>query len=242
MRVISSIFIWIYWALCIITFFAVTFVVYLLTFPFDRYRKMPNRVLKGLAWLMLKINPGWDIDFKGAHPQKIKQPTIVVANHQSFLDLPLLYLLPWTMKWVAKRDLFKIPIFGWIIFMTGHLGIDRRHISSVKELDKLIEPIKGGIPGMIFPEGTRTDDGNLMRFKTGAFKMAKRYKLNILPIVLEGSYEAMPPGNWTVSPNQKFTISVLEPVAPHDFDTEDELKAHIYTLIEQELKAIRSEL
>lgn len=241
MRAIFSIFIWIYWALCIIIFFAVIFAVYLITFPFDKYRKAPNQVLKLLAWLMLKINPRWSIGIKGANPNKIKRPTIVVANHQSFLDLPLLYLMPWTMKWVAKRDLFKIPILGWIIYITGQIGIDRRQLSSVKKLDKLVEPIKQGIPGMIFPEGTRTHDGNLSPFKNGAFKLACRYGFHILPVVLEGGYEAMPRGNWQVSVTQNFTISVLDPVAVNTFDTEDELKAHVYSLIDDELSAIRRE-
>lgn len=240
MRAIFSILIWIYWALCIIVFFAVTFVVYLVTFPFDKYRKAPNQVLKLLAWLMLRVNPGWDINIKGAHPNKINIPTIVVANHQSFLDLPLLYLLPWTMKWVAKRDLFKIPFLGWIIFITGQIGIDRKHITSAKKLDKLVEPIAQGMPAMIFPEGTRSQNGKLKNFKNGAFKLSKGYGFQILPVVIDGSFEAMPRGNWTISPAQKFTISVLQPVKSNTFDTENELKAHVYALIEQELSAIRS--
>src|SRR5699024_3609185 len=96
---------------------------YLLTFPFDRFNVIPNRVLKGLAWMMMRVNPGWAVDISGIDPAKIAEPTIVIANHQSFLDLPLLYLLPWRMKWVAKTGLFRIPTFGWIIFMTGQLGI-----------------------------------------------------------------------------------------------------------------------
>lgn len=214
--------------------------VYLLTFPFDRQRLLPNKMVKLLAWVMLRANPRWHIDIKGDDPKKVKQPTIVVANHQSFLDMPLLYLLPWTMKWVAKRDLFKIPILGWIIFMTGHLGIDRQRRSSVKKLDKLVTPIKKGIPGLIFPEGTRSRDGQLLRFKNGAFRIAKQYNFHILPITLHGGHKAMPRGEWKIADRQDFKISVLDPISSTDFKSADELKDHVYSLIEKELKNIQT--
>lgn len=240
MKTIFSIAIWIYWAVCICFFFVLVALLYLLTFPFDRYNRIPNKVLRGLAWSMLKINLGWSLDIKGADPQKISQPTIVVANHQSFLDLPLLYLLPWTMKWIAKRSLFKIPIFGWIIYMTGQIAIDRHSLRSAQKIDKLVDPIKEGIPGMIFPEGTRTRTGNLKKFKNGAFTLAKRYDFNILPVVLDGGYQAMPSGSWKIAHRQHFTISVLDPISPEQYESEKEIKDAVYLLIKEELESLRS--
>lgn len=241
MKTVFSIGIWLYWAACIISFFLIVLVLYIFTFPFDRYNRIPNKVLKGLAWIMLKANPGWRCTVKGADPQKVSRPTIVVANHQSFLDLPLLYLLPWTMKWVAKKDLFSIPVFGWIIYMTGQIAIDRRSMSSAQKIDKLVEPIQQGIPGMIFPEGTRTQTGDLKTFKNGAFKLAKRYNFNILPVVLEGGYGAMPSGSWKLNSRQHFKVSVLEPIAPDCFESVEELKNTVFTLIEQELVLLQSD-
>lgn len=240
MRTLFGIAVWIYWAVCIISCFVVVSVLYLLTFPFDTYHRIPNKAVQGLAWVMLKINPGWSFDIRGADPEKIKEPTIVVANHQSFLDLPLSYLLPWTMKWVAKKNLFKIPIFGWIIFMTGHISIDRKSLRSAKVLDKLVEPVQERIPAMIFPEGTRTTTGDLKSFKNGAFKLAKRYNFNILPVVLDGGYQAMPPGEWRVRPKQQFTISVLDPVPSEQYESENELKDAVYTLTKQELRSLQA--
>src|SRR5699024_8253803 len=100
-KILFSIILWIYWAVCISFFFFLVSLLYLLTFPVDRFNVIPNRVLKGLAWMMMRVNPGWSVDISGIDPAKIAEPTIVIANHQSFLDLPLLYLLPWRMKWVA---------------------------------------------------------------------------------------------------------------------------------------------
>ncbi|HKL19673.1 MAG TPA: lysophospholipid acyltransferase family protein, partial [Halalkalibaculum sp.] len=167
--------------------------------------------------------------------------TIVIANHQSFLDLPLFYLLPWSMKWVAKKSLFKIPILGWIIFMTGQIAIERYSLKSVKKLDYLVQPIQNGIPGMIFPEGTRTEDGNLKAFKNGAFLMAKRYNFNLLPIVHNGGYEAMPSGSWRIDPRQTFKISVLDPIDPQEFENTEEIKETAYLKIERELERLRKE-
>jgi len=214
---------------------------YLFTFPFDRFNQIPNRTLKGLARSMLAVNPGWDFIVEGAEADKVTKPTIVIANHQSFLDLPLFYLLPWSMKWVAKKSLFKIPILGWIIFMTGQIAIERYSLKSLKKLDYLVQPIQNGIPGMIFPEGTRTEDGNLKAFKNGAFLMAKRYNFNLLPIVHNGGYEAMPSGSWRIDPRQTFKISVLDPIDPQEFENTEEIKETAYLKIERELERLRKE-
>jgi 1-acyl-sn-glycerol-3-phosphate acyltransferase len=237
MQTIFSIVIWIYWTVCIIAFFCIVSILYLFTFPFDRFNRIPNRILKGLAWIMLKINPGWSFDIEGADPKKIDKPTIVVANHQSFLDLPLLYLLPWRMKWVAKRALFRIPIFGWIIYMTGQIGIDRQSMRSAQKLDELVRPIQEGIPVMIFPEGTRTESGKVKPFKNGAFKLAKRYNCKVLPVILQGAYQAMPSGSWRVAPKQHFSLSVLNPLKPEEFESENELKEAVYLLIKNEVES-----
>jgi 1-acyl-sn-glycerol-3-phosphate acyltransferase len=237
MKTFFSIIIWAYWAACIITFFFIIAIIYLLTFPFDKYNRIPNKCLKGLAWLMLKVNPGWTFEIKGASLGKISEPTIVVANHQSFLDMPLSYLLPWDMKWVSKKALFKIPIFGWIIFMTGHLAIDRKSRRSAKALDKLVEPIKKGIPTMIFPEGTRSS--KLKPFKSGAFRLAKQYNFNILPVVINGGGEAMPAGTWKMAYRQHFEITILEPLKSDNFNSANELKEGAFSLIEQELRSLQ---
>lgn len=238
MKTLFSIILWIYWAICIIGFFVIVLVLYLFTFFFDRFNSITNKTLKGLGWMMLKINPGWTIEIKGAHPQKIVRPTIVIANHQSFMDLPLSYLLPWSMKWVSKKGLFYIPILGWIIYMTGHIGINRKSMKSAKKIDTLVRPIQEGIPAMIFPEGTRSRRGELQPFKNGAFKLAKKYNFDILPVVLKGGYDAMPRGSWRVSPQQKFTISVLDPLEVDQYDSVSELKDTAFSLIQEELHSL----
>ena len=189
---------------------------------------------------MIYVNPWWDVEIRGIEHYTGDEPAIFVANHQSFLDMPLTYLLPWSMKWVAKKSLFKIPVLGWLIKMTGHLGIDRKSTRSIKKLDKLVEPINEGIPAMIFPEGTRTRTGELQRFKTGAFLLAKQYNFTIHPLVLDGGYKALPSGRWRFKFKQKLIISILGPIDPRKFDSKEKLKNYTYRQIERELENIRS--
>jgi 1-acyl-sn-glycerol-3-phosphate acyltransferase len=184
--------------------------------------------------------PTWRFEIEGACTSKLDKRTLVIANHQSFLDIPLLYLLPWTMKWVTKRSMRKIPILGWMIAMTGHIPIDRKSLGSFHAMDQLIEPIRKGIPGMIFPEGTRSRDGNVQSLKRGAFKIAQKYDFQILPVVLSGGFHAMPPESWKFRFHTQFVISVLNPIQPTDFEEEAVLRNHVQQLMQTELAHIQA--
>lgn len=234
MQKILSALIWVYWFFCFSFFLIVVTVLFVVTYPFDKFKIFPNKALKGLAWTVLKPIPTWSFKIINADVDKISKPTLIVSNHQSFLDMPLLYLLPWNMKWVAKKSLLRIPFLGWLIAMTGHIMIDRKSLRSFHEMNALVEPINQGIPGMVFPEGTRTTDGSIQPFKRGAFALAKSHNFNILPVVHKGGHDAMPGGSWKFNFNQSFAVSVLEPVDPVSFKDADALKNEIYQQISKE--------
>lgn len=236
-----SILLWAWWTACFVVCLLITTVLYILSFPLDPFRRLPNRSLKLLAWLIIRPVPGWRVDVHGADRVKVERPTLVVANHQSFLDIPLLYLLPWSMKWVTKRGMLRIPILGWLIAMSGHLPIDRQSYRSVQAMDALVRPIEEGIPGMIFPEGTRSPSGELRAFKRGAFMIAKKYNFQVLPVVLEGGHRAMPSGSWKFSFNHTFVISVLAPLDPGQYGSVDALRQAARNRIEQERHNIKTE-
>lgn len=124
--------------------------------------------------------------------------------------------------------------------MTGHIPIDRKSLVSVRAMDSLIEPVRKGIPGMIFPEGTRSRDGNVQPLKRGAFRIAEEFDFRILPVVLNGGFRAMAPGSWKFRFHTKFSISVLEPVKPSDFDDMNCLRKYIHQLFEEELADIKA--
>lgn len=240
MRAFLSILVWAYWTICFHLCLLVVAILFVITYPFDQYRQIPNKTLKSLAWMILKPVPTWYFEIRGASKGKIQKPTLVVANHQSFLDIPLLYLLPWSMKWVTKKGLLRIPVLGWLTAMSGHIPIDRKSLRSFSKMNALVEPIQNGIPGLIFPEGTRSATGDLKSFKNGAFSIAQKYNFQVLPVVLEGGHRAMPRGSWKFWFNNKFIVSVLDPVDPANFDDPNALNEAVFHQIEQELSAIRS--
>jgi 1-acyl-sn-glycerol-3-phosphate acyltransferase len=240
MKALFSVFLWLYFSFLFAVFFVLISIVFLFTFLFDPYRKAPNKVLSIMAKLMMKASPKWKINIEGTEKFDPEVPTVFVANHQSFLDMALAYHLPWQMKWVSKRSLALIPVMGWLVWLTGHLTINRNSKSALKRLDNLVQPLKDNIPVMIFPEGTRTLDGDLKRFKNGAFLLAHEYGFNLQPMVLEGGHIAMKSGSKIVEPIVSFSISILDPIKTSEFKDINTLKDHTHQLINEELKRIRT--
>lgn len=168
-----------------------------------------------------------------------EQPTIFISNHQSFLDMALLYQLPWKMKWVSKRSLAFIPIMGWMVWLTGQLTINRKSKSAIRKLDNLIQPLRDGIPVMIFPEGTRSLDGKMKKFKNGAFLLAMEHNFILQPMVIDGGHIAMPSGSKVLNPKAQFRVRVLEAIDVSEFDGMKSLKDHCQDLMQNELNKMR---
>jgi 1-acyl-sn-glycerol-3-phosphate acyltransferase len=127
---------------------------------------------------------------------------IFMSNHQSNFDIPvLLGNFPKQFRWLAKAELFKIPIFGRSMSGAGYISIDRSdRKSAFKSLARAAETIRNGTSVMIFPEGTRSKDGRLQPFKKGGFVMAVDAQVPIIPIVIEGTHEIMPKGRLLIRP------------------------------------------
>jgi len=184
----------------------------LLTFPFDRNRKVAGRLLRLCGAFVSRSFPFWRIRIEGRWPEG-KQAYVVVANHQSFVDIFLLSNLPQEMKWVAKKSLFNIPWIGWAFSMVGDIAIERGDAASAAGvMAKANDYLTHGMHVMLFPEGTRSRDGKLLPFKAGAFKLAVDAGVPILPIAVSGSAQGMPKGSPWVRPS-KLVVRILEPVS-----------------------------
>ncbi len=128
---------------------------------------------------------------------------IVMSNHQSLLDLTtLLGYVPVQVTIIAKKELFRIPVFGWGIRGGGVLPVDRSNSVRAVETLKLVERIlmERSLSLLIFPEGTRTQDGKLGSFKKGPFVVARNTGLPILPITIDGCFSVLPKTRWTLRP------------------------------------------
>ena len=129
------------------------------------------------------------------------QSYVFVSNHQSMYDVWLIYgWLPVVFKWLMKAEIRRIPFVGTACKAAGHIFVDRRKakasIVSLKEIEK---QLSNGVCTVIFPEGTRTLDGEVGRFKRGAFQIALELGLPVIPLSLTGCYEVMPKGQFYVT-------------------------------------------
>jgi 1-acyl-sn-glycerol-3-phosphate acyltransferase len=191
---------------------ATTAAVLALTWPFDRNRAVAGRSLRLVAAFISRSYPYWDIRVEGRWPDA-PEPFVVVANHQSLLDIPLLCNVPREMKWIAKESLFKIPWIGWAFRLSGDIPVRRGEAASAGDaLARARAYLDRGMSVMLFPEGTRSTTGELLPFKAGAFKLAVEAGRAVLPIAVNGTAEAWPKGSPWVRP-ARLAVRVLEPVA-----------------------------
>ena len=134
---------------------------------------------------------------------------MVVGNHQSLLDiLILLAYLPIDLRFIAKTELYSIPLLGWFIRTAGHIRVDRARVGSgFTSLKKAVEYLTNNISVVIFPEGTRSHDGTLGRFKGGAIFATIESAAPIQPVAISGSYNILPRGHIYFRPTTvKLTI------------------------------------
>jgi 1-acyl-sn-glycerol-3-phosphate acyltransferase len=211
-----------------------------LSAPFDRNRAVPGRFLRFVGVLISMTFPPWKLGVEGRWPEG--GPFVVVANHQSMLDILLLSRLPREMKWVAKEELFRTPWVGWMLRMSGDIPIRRGDPESGGEaLARARAYLERGMSVMIFPEGTRSKTGTLLPFKSGAFRLAIEAGVPVLPVAVHGTARGMPKGGPWVNPCRA-RARLLEPVpvtghGPDDaVRLRDEVRARIQAA-ERELAA-----
>jgi 1-acyl-sn-glycerol-3-phosphate acyltransferase len=167
----------------------------------DRSRRWPS-FFQGLwvDWL-LRTN-GIHIRLEGMENLKKDQSYILVSNHASILDIPaLISAAPFPVRFLAKKSLLWFPIFGWVLYFSGHILIDRQSAqSTLRSLKKAPSLLKKGISIIVFPEGTRSPDGEVQEFKRGAFLLARHSKVPVVPISIIGTYEMLPRQGWCFWP------------------------------------------
>ena len=193
--------------------FVAVVLVLIATFAFDRRRLLAGRTLRLVGKTAAKTSPVWRFrvttDIGRYRPQK----TVCVSNHCSFTDIFLISHLPWEMKWLAKRSLFKMPFVGWSMWLVGDVGIDRRSPRAAKAaLDECRRWLERNVPVMIFPEGTRSPTDELLPFKDGAFRLAIEAGADVLPMAVHGTRQAWAKHGWKPTP-ARGTLAVGEAIS-----------------------------
>jgi len=158
---------------------------------------------------------------------QVKGPAVFIANHQSLIDTIILpALCPRNSKIIAKREIMLIPFLGWALAAGGAILVDRKNTNrAVGSIRKGLRNLDPGWSVIVFPEGTRSHDGQLKPFKKGAFHIAMQTGLPIVPIGLYGAREVVPKDGWLIRPST-VRIVIGEPIDTSKW-REDTLKAHI---------------
>lgn len=167
-----------------------------------------------------------------------KQSYVFIANHQSIFDIFLIYgWLRSKFKWVMKKEIKKIPLVGKACEYAGHIFIDRSNSrSAVRSIETAGKRLINGASIVIFPEGTRTNDGEIGKFRRGAFLLASDLNLPLVPITIKGAYEALPRNSAIIRPG-KITMIIHQPI-----DTKSYNHDNIKNLINYTHEIIKKDL
>ena len=202
------------WALIM---YLITFVALVICYPFDKKRFVVHKISKWLTDSFFGFGLVMKRKVEGIENLDPKGTYVMVLNHNSMVDILSIYNLPLVFKWVSKKEVYRMPIVGRLLLAHGDIVINR---ASTKEAMQLVhtrgkEWLAKEASVAIFPEGTRSKDGEIHNFKAGAFILAKDAEVPILPIVLDGTDRVFRKGffmNWS----NRITIKILPPVSKQD--------------------------
>jgi len=157
----------------------------------------------GRFWsgLVLKVC-GIKVKTRFLGPKTFNGPVIFACNHASQMDILVLYrALPVPFRFLVKKELFKVPLLGYAMTKAGYIPIDRKNSrAAVKSIKEAAERLRKGASIVIFPEGTRSRDGRLQRFKEGGFMLAVKSGCPVVPVAIKGSHKVLPKGAFIARP------------------------------------------
>ncbi|MDD5432063.1 MAG: lysophospholipid acyltransferase family protein [Candidatus Omnitrophica bacterium] len=212
-QAIQSVLIWAVGIFLIVLLFFVMLLLSIILYPFDRKRKIVHAQCFWWTDAVTALNPYWDVKVSGLENIDHSKTYVAVSNHQSLADIVLMYKTKMQFKWVAKESLFKIPILGWNMMLAKHIQLKRGDFSSIRKVYRQAgDWLHQGVSVLFFPEGTRSDNHEMGEFQNGAFKLAIKEQVPILPILIEGTKNAIPKGDWKFTTKISCVIKVLPPI------------------------------
>ena len=222
MRVAFSALFWTFLGVTSILLFPVAVLVWAVTRPFDPRLRALHQFTCFWASLYTWANPAWPVTVTGRAKIARDEAYVMVANHLSLLDILVLFRLFEHYKWVSKVENFRIPFIGWNMRLNDYIELRRGDRASVVQmLRQCLATLAGGSSIMIFPEGTRSADGRMRSFKTGAFEIALAAKRPILPIAIEGTARALPKRGLVLQGRHPIRVTILDPLPYSAFAGDD---------------------
>jgi 1-acyl-sn-glycerol-3-phosphate acyltransferase len=177
---------------------------------------------------MIAVTAGERVRVHGAHHIQPDTSYVFLSTHQSYMDIPaMLGYLPAQLRIAAKKSLFRVPFMGWHLTRAGHIPIDRSSTqNAVASMQKAASYLRRGICAFVFPEGTRSRDGYLHKFKKGGFKLAIQAGVPVIPITIIGSRQILPPDELIFRPGtiEMYVDAPIPTAGLTDEDIDDLMK------------------
>jgi 1-acyl-sn-glycerol-3-phosphate acyltransferase len=208
-----STFFWLFIVVTSILLYPVAVLIWAATAPFDRRLALLHRFTCFWASLYTWFNPVWRVSVEGREKIAPDRAYVMVANHQSLLDILVLFRLFVHFKWVSKIENFRVPAVGWNMSLNRYIKLRRGDRESVERMMLACErTLATGSSVMMFPEGTRSPDGRLKAFKPGAFIIAQAARVPLLPIIVEGTARALPKRGFVLQGRHAIRVRVLDEI------------------------------
>lgn len=244
MRRLYSTLFWLFVCASSIVLYPLAAVLCAATAPFDPRRRAVHQFSCFWASLYTWLNPAWPVRIEGRERIRRDEAYVMVANHLSLIDILVLFRLFTHFKWVSKTENFRVPFIGWNMRLNRYIELRRGDRASVRQMMQACrDALAAGSSIMMFPEGTRSPDGQMRRFREGAFTMAQDAGVAVVPIVIDGTHDALPKSGILLRQTRPtpITVRVLPPVPPDAAADAEELTALVHDKIKSELTAIRAE-
>lgn len=216
-RIKSTIFLGFIIVTCMILFFPAV-LIWLVTLPFDKRKIILHLYTCFWGSLYTRVNPSWRVKMIDRSNFRNDQTYVVVSNHQSQLDILVAFNLFKHFKWVSKAEIFRVPFIGWNMYLNRYVRLVRGDKESIRGMLAVSEERLGeGSSVFIFPEGTRSNDGKVKPFKPGAFALAHKMKLPILPIAISGTVHALPKYSMKYEGTYNLYLKILKEIPYSEF-------------------------
>jgi 1-acyl-sn-glycerol-3-phosphate acyltransferase len=243
-KVLISLWVWLFIALTLIVLLPVSFIIRILVYPFDKKLGSIRILYCFFSEVYIRINPLWKIRIEGREKFNMKKVYVIISNHQSMLDIIAIQNIYRQFVWVSKAENFSYPVLGWIMKISGDIRLERDNPQSFASLVRNCEKkLSGGCSIIMFPEGTRSSDGEIKRFKEGAFRIAQLAKVSILPIIVDGTRDVLPKKGFIMKISSTMRVRILDEISYESFQGESphQLADKFKQIMSYELAVMRQE-
>jgi 1-acyl-sn-glycerol-3-phosphate acyltransferase len=204
---------WPYLFLSCAVLFVPALLIFLVT-PWDRRRRALASFTSWWGAHYLTAAPLAGVTVEGLENAPRERACVYVSNHQSMVDILALFATRVPFKWVSKVENFYAPFLGWNMMLNGYVPLKRGHLPSIMRMVRTcLRRLRDGHSLFVFPEGTRSPDGEIGPFYRGAFVIAAKNRAPVVPMIIEGTGDILPKGTFTIRP-RPVLVRVLAPVDP----------------------------